>query len=112
MRIHSRYFSLEIQKLYNIDDIIADDRSVYVEINKCHYVMKQSAIISYLQLVKHMDGHGYYHIPFNIGLWAHRTLATNSFCIDNFGIKYFSKYEADHLLNALKKHYPVSTDQY
>ena len=58
MHIHSRYFSLEVHKLYNIDDIIANDGYEYAEINKVVYSLKQYLIISYVQLVKHMDGHG------------------------------------------------------
>ena len=58
-----------------------------------------------------MDGHEYYPIPFTTGLWDHHTIETN-FClfIDDFGRKYYSKDDSDHLLNALKKHYAVSTD--
>ena len=40
MLIHSKYFSPEIRKLYNIDDIIADDGYVYIEKNKVVYIMK------------------------------------------------------------------------
>ena len=32
MRIHSKYFSPEIREFYNIDDLIANDGYVYINI--------------------------------------------------------------------------------
>ena len=78
---------------------------------KCAYGMKKAGIIVYLQLVGHMDGIGCYPIPCNTGLWEHHTLATKFFlCVNDLGVKCFSKDEADNLLNELKKHYVVCTD--
>ena len=31
-------------------------------------------------------------------------------CMDDFGVKYFSTDDADHLLKSLKNHYAVLTD--
>ena len=51
-----------------------------------------------------MDGNGYYPIPCTTGLWAYRILETNfCLCVDDFGVKYFSKEESYHLLCVLKK---------
>ena len=71
MRIHSKYFPPEIKSLYMIDSIIDSDGYVYVEINKGMYGLKQAAVTAYQKLVKHLDGHGYYPIPFTTGLWSH-----------------------------------------
>ena len=68
MRIHSKYFPPEIKALYMIDAPIDSDGYVYVEIKKGMYGLKQSAVIAYQQLVKHLDGHGYYPIPFTTGI--------------------------------------------
>ena len=84
---------------------------MYAEINKGMYGIKQSAIISYLQLVNQMDGHRYYTIPCTIGLCAYWNLSTKfCLCLDNLGIKYFSKYKVDNIINGIKKNYAVSTD--
>ena len=40
MQINSKYFSPEIRKLYNIDNIIANGVYVYDEINKGVYGLK------------------------------------------------------------------------
>ena len=64
MHIHSKYSPPEIRALYMIDYLIDSDGYVYVEIKKGMYGLKQAAVIAYQQLVKHIDGHGYYPIPF------------------------------------------------
>ena len=49
MHLRSRYFSLDIRKLHNIDYIISNYGYMYVEINKSMYGLKQAAIIVYLK---------------------------------------------------------------
>ena len=75
------------------------------------YGLKQEVIIAYNQLISHMYTHGYYPVPFTTGLWAHNTRKTK-FClfVDDFGVKYFTKDDANHLLDPLKKQYAISTD--
>ena len=111
MRIHSKYFTPEIKALYMIDSLIGSDGYVYVDINKGRYGLKQAAVIVYQQLVKKIDGHGYYPITFTTGLWYHRTLKTKfCLCVDDFGIKLFSQQDANHLLTALRHKYDVMVD--
>ena len=75
------------------------------------YVLKQVAIIAYNQLISHMEIHDYYPVSYTIGLWAHKTRKRNfCLCVDDFGVKYFSEDDANHLLNSLKKHYAISKD--
>ena len=47
IRIHSKSFSRDVRVLYNIDDIIAKNGCVYMNIPKGMYVLKQADIISY-----------------------------------------------------------------
>ena len=75
------------------------------------YGLKQAAIIDYNQIILHMKPHGYYPVPFTPGIWAHKTRKINfCLCVDDFGVKYFSKDDANNLLNSLLKHYAISTD--
>ena len=75
------------------------------------YGLKMAAIISYNQLISYMDPHRYYTFPFTIGLWAQKTRITKyCLCVDDFGVKYFTKDDANHLLYSLKNHYAISTD--
>ena len=111
MRIHSKYFPPEIKAFYMIDPLIDSDGYVYVEIKKGIYGIKQAAVITYQQLVKHLDGHSYYPITFTTSLWSHRTLKTKFFlCVDDFGIKFFLQQDANNLLTALCHKYDVTVD--
>ena len=75
------------------------------------YGLKQADTILYEQLVSQMEPHGYYPVPFTTGLWAHQTIKTKfCLCVDDFGVKCFSKDDADNLFNSLRKHYAVLTD--
>jgi hypothetical protein len=111
MRIHSKYFLQDIAKQYNIKDFIDADGYVYVKIKKGMYGLKQAAILAYKHLVNILKPYGYTPCPNTTGLWRHKTRPTKfCLCVDDFGVKYFSKDDADHLLNRLREHYKISVD--
>ena len=75
------------------------------------YSLKESGVLSFNQLVKSLVPHGYKLMPYSTGLWQHRTIRTTfALCVDDFGVKYFSKIDANHLINALQKNYKITTD--
>lgn len=75
------------------------------------YGLKQAAILAYDQLVKHLEKFGYKSIPHSLSLWTHRTRQTKfCLCVDDFDIKYYSKEDVEHLLQALKTLYQVIVD--
>ena len=46
-----------------------------------------------------------------MNIWKHRSRPTKfSLYVDDFGIKYYSKTDAEHLLTSLQKHYKITTD--
>jgi len=48
-------------------------------------------------------------MPFTPGLWKHRTRKTTFvLCVDNFGMKYFSKADALHLIGTIKASYDLT----
>ena len=111
MRIYSIYFPPDIIARYQIDGLIASYEYVYIKTIKGMYGLKQASIIAYNQIISHMDPQGYYPVTFTTGIWAHKTTRTKfCLCVDDFGKKYFTKDDANHLLNSLKKHYAISTD--
>ena len=58
-----------------------------------------------------MKQYGYRPVLGTTGMWEHETRCTKfCFCVDDFVIKYFSKEEAQHLLDFLGKHYKYTTD--
>ena len=76
------------------------------------YGLKQAAILAYNHLRSLLEPAGYYPCLSTTGLWRHRTRPTMfCLCVDDFGIKYFSDSDADHLLNTLRGYYKISVDQ-
>ena len=65
------------------------------------YGLKQVNILAHEQLIKNLAPFGYRPIP-HTNFWKHDTRPT-IFClyVDNYGVKYFSKQDADHLFKAL-----------
>ena len=54
---------------------------------------------------------GYYEVRHTPGLWKHVTRPVAfSLVVDDFGVKYVGKENADHLVAALTKYYPLSED--
>ena len=75
------------------------------------YGLKQADIITNMELTKNLAKFGYHLVQHTPGLWKQNTLATIfTLVIDNFAIKYASKQNADHLLQALCAKYTISTD--
>ena len=60
---------------------------------------------------ENLKKYGYAPMEGTTGLWSHKTKQTKfALCVDNFGVKYFSKEDAIHLIESLKKHYTISED--
>ena len=84
---------------------------VYLEIVKGMYGLKQAVIIANMELTKHLEKFCYHPVWHTPGLWKHNTRATIfTLVFDDFAIKYASKQDADHLLQALCNKYTISTD--
>ena len=50
-------------------------------------------------------------MPQTPGFWRHTSRKTTfTFCVNNFGIQYFSKYDAGHLIEAIQDTYKCSID--
>ena len=75
------------------------------------YRLKHPAILSYILLQESLSQYGYKHIVGMVGLWEHDTRQTKfCVCVDSFGIKYYSKDDAGHLMTCLGHHYKYTTD--
>lgn len=74
------------------------------------YGLNQSAILAHQQLVQNLAPFGY-HPNSNTKFWKHETRPTIfCLCVDDFGVKYFSKDDSDHLFPALSHHYQYTVD--
>ena len=70
------------------------------------YGLKQAAILAYNNLKGHLKPFGYTPVIGTVGVWQHATIQTKfCLCVDDFGIKYFSEEDAQHLLHAIGSNY-------
>ena len=111
MKIKYKYFPQSIRIAYNLESLVTDDDWVYVKIVKGMYGLKQAARIAYDLLKQQLALHGYAPSTDNVNVWRHKRRPTKfCLCVDDFGIKYFAKADANHLLNALQQYYKITTD--
>ena len=109
MCTHPSKIPQEIKNEYEF--VVSADRIVYLDICKGMYGLKEADVLAFNQLVKSLASHGYEPMPHSTGLWRRHTLKTTfALCVDDFGVKYFSKTDANHLINALQKNYNIMTN--
>jgi hypothetical protein len=103
MRVHRRYLPQEVIDEYNLTPAHFDSHGyVYLEIRKGMYGLKEAAILAFEQLRDHLAPFGYHPVRHTPGLWKHDTRPTTfTLAVDDFGIKYFSQADADHLFTAI-----------
>ena len=76
------------------------------------YGLKQAAILAYKKLKTILENANYVPVPNTTGLWKHTTRKTVfALCVDDFGVKYFSKADIEHLTATLQKHYVITIDR-
>ena len=109
MRTHKKFIPQEVLNEYNI---IFDDRDfTYVEIRRGMYGLKESGVIMFDGLVRKLKRFGNEPIPQTLGLWRHTSRKTTFiFCVDDFGIQYFSKVDTNHLIDAIQATYECPID--
>ena len=111
MKIHWKNIPEDIKTQYNLQEKRTENGYIYIKIKKGMYGLKQAAVLAYDQLVHNLADAGYHPVPATIGIWKHTTRKTTfCLCVDDFGVKYYSTDDANHLLNALSKNYTCTTD--
>ena len=72
---------------------------VLVEIRKGMYGLKQASQIANDRLKQHIKASGYVPYKYIPGIFTHISCKISfALCVDNFGVKYTSKADAQHLL--------------
>ena len=100
----------EIVDQYNLRSL-SSDGWVYLEIRKCMPGLKQAGRIANDQLKAHLAHVGSAPVPRTPALWKHTAKPiTFSLVIDDFGVKYIGKENADHHIQSLQKLYTISID--
>jgi hypothetical protein len=111
MKIPWKYIPQDIRDRYNLETMVTADNYIYVKIKKGMYGLKQAAVLAYDNLVHNLAKSGYTPIAHTIGMWQHDTKRTKfCLCVDDFGVKYFCKDDAEHLLQSLRKDYTCTVD--
>ena len=112
MRIHRRYVTPEVIAEHALTDAHFDSKGyLYLEIRKGMYGLKEASILAYEQLRDHLAPFGYHPVRHTPGVWIHDTRPTTfTLAVDDFGIKYFSRADTDHLFHALEQKYSLTKD--
>ena len=78
----------------------------YVQIKKGMYGLAQSSLLENELLAKRLAKTWFNQTPHTPGLWRHHTKPIQfALVVDDFGIKYDNKQDAQDLINALEKNY-------
>ena len=111
-RIHRNDIPLEIIDAYNLEHMFDEKGFVYIRIERGMYGLPQAGYIANKQLEKFLGRHGYHKKGHTPGLWGHTTRPIQfALIVDDFGVEFERKEDADHLLAALKRDYEsVSCD--
>ena len=110
LRIQKRYFSPEFKNMNKLHDKVHKDY-IYCKVKKGMYGLKQAAILAYKLLLKRLTSDGYQPIPMTNGLFKHKDCETILvLCVDDFGVKYHSQQDLQHLIDTLQKHDEISID--
>ena len=110
MRIPVEHIPQDIMQQYDLKRLIVNNH-VLVEIRKGIYGLPQAGLIAQKRLNAHLAKFGYYKCKFTHVLYGHKTRKTTStLIVHDFGIKYNTKDDANHLLNYLHSLYDMTTD--
>ena len=98
----------EVIDHYNIQNNVTEDGWVYCEIRKAIYGLKESEKLVDIELQAVLTTEGYKPCQFTHRLYKHeiKNIAF-SLVVDDFGVKYINKRDADHLITTLKEKYPI-----
>ena len=110
MKMPINIFPVETIKQYNLHKH-AKNGFVYLEIRKAIYGLPQAGILANKLLRQWLRPQGYYKVPHTPGLWKHVSNSTQfTLTVDDFGVKYVGRHNAQHLIRALHQHYDVEED--
>ena len=100
----------KIVQEYNIQPLFNNGR-ILAEIRKSMYGLPQAGRISYDALLPHLERGGYIPSKFTPGLFPHRSKPI-SICliVDDFGVKYKNKEDAEELVRHLQTKYKTTVD--
>ena len=82
-----------------------------MKIKKRVYGLKKAAVLVFDNLIKNLSSHGYKPVSNTIGILHHTKRCITFFlCVNDFGVKYYSKDNTIHLLDSLSEKYTYTVD--
>ena len=112
MKMPLALFPDNIVKQYNLGEK-AKNRFVYLELQKAIYDLPQAGSLDNKILKGRLEPHGYCKVPHIPELWKHYTRPVQfSLVVDDFGVKYVGRENAEHLMHSLvQHHYKLAVDE-
>ena len=108
MRIPEEHIPQDIMQQYDLKRLIVNNH-VIVEIRKGMYGLPHADLIDQKRFNAHLAKFSHYKYEFKPGLYGHKTRKTTfTLVVDDFGIKYNTKDDANHLLNCLHSLYDIT----
>ena len=102
MRFAMNEIPQEILDEYNLETIVHEDGYCYAEIRKALYSLREARFITNVKLKRILGLEGYVPSKFTPGLFTHKTREIAfSLVVDNFGVKYKKREDAEHLLKTI-----------
>jgi hypothetical protein len=99
MQLHIADILEDVIKHYDLRDKATPDGYIYCEIQKGMYGLPQAGIIAQQLLEERLQKHGYCQSQKTPGLWKHNIRPISfSLVVNNFGVQYVGKENAQHLL--------------
>jgi hypothetical protein len=110
MRMPLDLFPAWTQKQYNLK-ALALNGFVHLEMRRAVWGLPQAGILANKRLRRKLAPFGYFKHRSTPGLWTHVSCAISfTLVVDNFGVKYINKEDADHLVASIKSTYTLSED--
>jgi hypothetical protein len=104
-------FPIECIEEYNLHDLFDDKNRILSEIRKGMYDIPQAGRLAYMKLIKHLKKGGYVRAGITPGLFKHETRdIVFSLVVDDFGVRYTKKEDAEHLINHLEQEFSCTVD--
>jgi hypothetical protein len=101
----------EVIKEYKLKEKATPDGSIYIGAKRGMYGLLQSGLLANELLEKQLNKHGYRQSKLVPSLWKHSTWPIQfTLVVDNFGVKNVGEEHANHLKQALDKHYKLTCD--
>ena len=110
MRVHRNQVPQRTIDHYQLQDMFTDDH-ILMRLDKGIYGLKQAGKLAQDRLFKHLAAHDYIALPNTPCTFRHRTRGTVfTVVVDDFGIKYHGKEDAQHLIDTLQLQYEITID--